>query len=181
MKPSSGTSETRRDAAAGQCETPRLIAHAGPGAARPDDRVAVLAALADAGRLLPAEGYNWPATRLRGQPCLARRDGSRAVGRCPAWCGREGRHEVHIRDVGSARSVYVQLVCTEGPAVPRRLCEPRVVLRYIQALGPGESADVWLQAGEAGQLAVIFAHLGHRELARLVAGAAVAAAAETGA
>jgi hypothetical protein len=77
--------------------------------------------------------------------------------------------------------VQIRLVCTEGLAAPGRLCEPHVVLRYIQALGAGESADAWLPAGEAGQLAVIFAHLGHRELSRLVAGAAVAAAAEVGA
>jgi hypothetical protein len=99
-------------------------------------------------------------------------------GRCPTWCGRRGPHEVHISSVGSAGGVHVQLVCTEGPAAPRRLCDPHVVLRYIQAPGGGEIADVWLPAGEAGQLAVIFAHLGLRELSGLVAGAAVAAAAE---
>jgi hypothetical protein len=61
------------------------------------------------------------------------------------------------------------------------LGEPHVVLRCIQAPGAGEIADVWLPAGEAGQLAVIFAHLGHGELSGLVAGAAVAAAAEVSA
>jgi len=111
---------------------------------------------------------------------LARRDVSRAVGRCPAWCGRQDGHEVHISDVGSAGGVHVQLICTEGPVAPRRLYEPHVVLRYIQAPGAGEIAEAWLSPGEAGQLAVIFAHLGHRELSRLVAGAAVAAAAEVG-
>jgi hypothetical protein len=87
---------------------------------------------------------------------------------------------VHVSNVGSAGDVHVQLVCTGGPAAPKRLCEPHVVLRYVQAPGAGEIADAWLP-GEAGQLAVIFAHLGHRELSRLVAGAAVAAAAEVGA
>jgi hypothetical protein len=88
---------------------------------------------------------------------------------------------VHISNVRSAGGVHVQLVCTEGPAAPRRLWEPCVVLRYIRAAGAGEIADVWLPAGEAGQLAVIFARLGHGELSGLVAGAAVAAAAEVGA
>jgi hypothetical protein len=88
---------------------------------------------------------------------------------------------VHISNVGSAGGVHVQLVCTEGPAAPKRLCEPRVMLRCIQAPGTGEIADAWLPADEAGQLAVIFAHLGHRVLSGLVAGAAVAAAAEVGA
>jgi hypothetical protein len=64
MKPRSASSETRRDAAAGQCEAPRLIAHAGPGAAGADDR----AALAEAVGLLRAEGYSLLAARLRGQP-----------------------------------------------------------------------------------------------------------------
>jgi hypothetical protein len=112
---------------------------------------------------------------------LARRDVSRAVGRCPAWCGRQDRHEVHISNVGSAGGVHVQLICTEGPTAPGCLCEPHVVLRYIQAPGAGEIAEAWLSPGEAGQLAVIFAHLGHRELSCLVAGAALAAAAEVGA
>jgi hypothetical protein len=40
---------------------------------------------------------------------------------------------------------------------------------------------VWLLAGEAGQLAVIFDHLGHRELARLVTGAAAVAVVEVSA
>jgi hypothetical protein len=83
---------------------------------------------------------------------------------------------VHVKNVGSAGGVHVQLVCTEGPAAPGRLCEPHVVLRYIQIPGAGEIADVWLPAGEAGQLAVIFAYLGHGELSGLVAGAAEAAA-----
>jgi hypothetical protein len=82
---------------------------------------------------------------------------------------------VHIGNVGSAGGVYVQLVCTEGPAAPGRLGEPQVILRYIQLPGAGQVADVWLPAGEAGQLAVIFAQLGHGGLAGLVAGAAVAA------
>jgi hypothetical protein len=82
---------------------------------------------------------------------------------------------VHIGNVGSAGGVCVQLVCTEGPAAPRRLGEPHVILRYIQLPGAGQVADVWLPAGEAGQLAVIFAQLGHGELAGLVGGAAVAA------
>jgi hypothetical protein len=88
---------------------------------------------------------------------------------------------VHISNVGSAGGVHVQLVCTEGLAAPGRLREPHVVLRYVQVPGAGEVADVWLPAGEAGQLSVIFARLGHAELARLVAGAAVAAAAEVSA
>ena len=63
---------------------------------------------------------------------------------------------MHIKNIGSAEDVHVQLVCcTEGPAAPRRLCEPQVVLRYIQVPGAGEIADSWLPAGEAGQLAVI--------------------------
>jgi hypothetical protein len=44
MKPRSCTSETRRNATVGQCEAARLIAHAGPGVARPGDRGAMLAA-----------------------------------------------------------------------------------------------------------------------------------------
>jgi hypothetical protein len=88
---------------------------------------------------------------------------------------------VHISNVGSAGGVHVQLICTEGPTAPGCLCEPHVVLRYIQAPGAGEIAEAWLSPGEAGQLAVIFAHLGHRELSCLVAGAALAAAAELGA
>jgi hypothetical protein len=99
-------------------------------------------------------------------------------GRCPPWCGRRDRHEVHISNLGPAGGVHVQLVCTEGPAAPGRLGEPRVVLRCIQDPGAGGVADVWLPAGEAGQLAIIFAHLRHRELSGLVAGAAVAAAPE---
>ena len=99
-------------------------------------------------------------------------------GRCPAWCSRRDLHQVHVKNVGPAGGVHVQLVCTEGPAGPGRLCEPHVVLRYIQVPGAGEIADVWLPAGEAGQLAVILAHLGHGELSGLVAGAAVAAATE---
>jgi hypothetical protein len=98
-------------------------------------------------------------------------------GRCPAWCGRQDIHEVHVKNVGSAERVYVRLACIEGPAAPRRLGEPNVVLHFIPGLG-AEGADVWLPAGEAGQLAVIFAHLGHGELARLVGGAAVVAAVE---
>ena len=89
---------------------------------------------------------------------------------------------MHIKNIGTAEGVYVQLVCcAEGPAAPRRLCEPHVVLRYIQVPGAGEIADSWLPAGEAGQLAVIFARLGHGELSGLVAAAAVVAAAEVGA
>jgi hypothetical protein len=90
-------------------------------------------------------------------------------------------HEVHVENVGSAGGVEVHLVCTEGPAAPERLGEPHVVLRSVPGRGAVEGADVWLSAGEAGQMAVIFAHLGHRGLARLVAGAAVAAAVEVGA
>ena len=101
--------------------------------------------------------------------------------RCPPWCGRRDRHEVHISNLGSAGGVHVQLVCTGGPAAPGRLRDPHAVLRCIQAQGAGGVADVWLPPGEAGQLAVIFAHLRHRELSGLVAGAAVAAAAEVGA
>jgi hypothetical protein len=87
---------------------------------------------------------------------------------------------VHVKKVGSAEGVYVRLACIEGPAAPRRLSGPNVVLRSIP--GPdAESAGVWLPAGEAGQLAVIFAHLGHGELARLVGGAAVVGAVEVGA
>jgi hypothetical protein len=87
---------------------------------------------------------------------------------------------VHVKNIGSGGGVHVQLVCTEGPAAPRRLCEPHVVLRCTQVAGAGEAADVWLPAGEAGQLAVIFARLGHGELSGLVAGAAVVAAMEVG-
>ena len=101
--------------------------------------------------------------------------------RCPAWCSRQDQHEVHVKHVGSAEGVDVQLVCTEGPAAPGRLGEPQVVLRCVQVPGAGQVADVWLLAGEAGQLAVIFAHLGQGELAGLVARAAVVAAAEVGA
>jgi hypothetical protein len=88
---------------------------------------------------------------------------------------------VHIKNVGSAGSAHVQVVCTNGPAAPVRLGEPHVVLRYTEVAGAGEIADAWLPTGEAGQLAVIFACLGHGGLAGLVAGAAVAAAAEVGA
>jgi hypothetical protein len=88
---------------------------------------------------------------------------------------------VHVKHVGSAEGVRVQLVCTEGPPALGRLGEPHVVLRYVQVPGGGEIADVWLPAGEAGQLAVIFAQLGQGELAGLVGGAAVVAAAEVGA
>ena len=108
----------------------------------------------------------------------AQQEARGAPGRCPAWCERQDRHEVHVKNVGSAGSVHVQLVCTEGPAAPGRLREPHVVLRYVQIPGAGEIADAWLPAGEAGQLAVIFAQLGHRGLAGLVGGAAVAAAVE---
>ena len=94
-------------------------------------------------------------------------------GQCPAWCGRQDVHEVHVKNVGSAEGVYVRLACIEGRAAPRRLGEPHIVLRSAPGRG-AEGADVWLPAGEAGQLAVIFAHLGHRELARLVIGAAAA-------
>ena len=100
-------------------------------------------------------------------------------GRCPAWCGRQDAHEVHVKNVGSAEGVDVRLACVEGPAAPRRLGEPNVVLRSIGDRG-AEGADVWLPAGEAGQLAVIFAHLGHVELARLATAAAMVAAAEVG-
>jgi hypothetical protein len=108
----------------------------------------------------------------------ALRGAAHSPGRCPAWCERQDPHQVHVKNVGPAGSVHVQLVCTEGAAGPGRLCEPRVVLRCIQVPGAGGVADVWLPAGEAGQLAVIFAHLGHGELSGLVAAAAVAAAAE---
>jgi hypothetical protein len=89
-------------------------------------------------------------------------------------------HEVHVKNVGSAEGVYVRLACIEGPAAPRRLGEPNVVLRSVPGWG-AEGADVWLPAEEAGQLAVIFAHLGHRELARLVTAAAAVAAVEVSA
>ena len=101
-------------------------------------------------------------------------------GRCPAWCGRQDAHEVHIKNVGSAEGVDVRLACIEGPAAPRRMGEPHVVLRSIGDRG-AEGADVWLLAGEAGQLAVLFAHLGHGELASLVTGAAAVAAVEVSA
>ena len=101
-------------------------------------------------------------------------------GRCPAWCGRQDVHEVHVKNVGSAEGVYVRLACIEGRAAPRRLGEPHVVLRSAPGRG-AEGADVWLPAGEAGQLAFIFAHLGHRELARLVTGAAAVAVVEVSA
>src|SRR6266516_4861418 len=133
--------------------------------------------------LARAEDFDQLAALLRGQrvtgPALRGRLNS--PGRCPVWCARQGRHEVHIKNVGSAGGVHVRLVCTQGLAAPRRLCEPHVVLRRTQALGGGEVADVWLSAGEAGQLAVILAHLGQGELSGMVAGAAVAAAAEVGA
>ena len=80
---------------------------------------------------------------------------------------------MHVKNVGSAEGVDVRLACVEGPAAPRRLGEPNVVLRSTPSRGT-EGADVWLPAGEAGQLAVLFAHLGHRELARLMIGAAAA-------
>jgi hypothetical protein len=80
---------------------------------------------------------------------------------------------VHVKNVGSAEGMDVRLACIEGPAAPRRMGEPHVVLRSIGDRG-AEGADVWLLAGEAGQLAVLFAHLGHRELARLMIGAAAA-------
>jgi hypothetical protein len=89
-------------------------------------------------------------------------------------------HEVHVKNVGSAEGVDVRLACVEGPAAPRRLGEPNVVLRSTPSRGT-EGADVWLPAGEAGQLAVLFAHLGHGELARLVTGAAAVAAVEVSA
>ena len=89
-------------------------------------------------------------------------------------------HEVHVKNVGSAEGVDVRLACIAGPAAPERLGEPNVVLRSAPGRG-AEGADVWLLAGEAGQLAVIFDHLGHRELARLVTGAAVVAAVEVSA
>jgi hypothetical protein len=89
-------------------------------------------------------------------------------------------HEVHVNNVGSAEGVYVSLACIDGPAASSCLGEPDVVLRSTPGRG-AEGADVWLSAGETGQLAVIFAHLGHRELARLVARAALVAAAEVGA
>jgi hypothetical protein len=88
---------------------------------------------------------------------------------------------VHVKHVGSAEGVHVRLMCTESPVRPRYLCELYVVLRSVQVRSGGEIADVWLAAGEAGQLAVIIAHLGHGELAGLVAGAAGMAAAEVGA
>jgi hypothetical protein len=82
-------------------------------------------------------------------------------------------HQVHVKKVGSPEGVDVHLVCTQGPAAAGRLGEPHVVLRSVPGRGAAQGADVWLPAGEAGQLAVIFAQLGHRGLARLVAGAAV--------
>jgi hypothetical protein len=112
---------------------------------------------------------------------LAQQEARGVPGRCPAWCERQDRHEVHIKNVGSAGGVHVQLMCTEGPAAPGRLREPHIVLRYVQIPGAGEIASAWLPAGEAGQLAVIFAQLGHGELAGLVASAAVVAAVEVGA
>ena len=87
---------------------------------------------------------------------------------------------MHVKNVGSAEGVDVRLACVEGPAAPRRLGEPNVVLRSTPSRGT-EGADVWLPAGEAGQLAVLFAHLGHGELARLVTGAAAVAAVEVSA
>jgi hypothetical protein len=90
-------------------------------------------------------------------------------------------HQVHVKNVGWAEGVYVRLACIEGPAAPRRQGEPSVVLRSIPGRGAARGADVWLPGGEAGQLAVIFAHLGHRELACLVTRAAVAGAVEVGA
>jgi hypothetical protein len=89
-------------------------------------------------------------------------------------------HEVHVKNVGSTEGVYVRLACIAGPAMPRRLGEPHVVVRSAPGRG-AEGADVWLPAGEAGELAIIFAHLGHGDLSRLVAGAAVAAAVGVGA
>ena len=87
---------------------------------------------------------------------------------------------MHAKNVGSAEGVYVGLACIEGPAAPRRLGEPNVVLRSTPSRGT-EGADVWLPAGDAGQLAVILAHLRHGELACLVTGAAVVAAVEVSA
>ena len=86
---------------------------------------------------------------------------------------------MHVKNLGSAEGVHVRLACIEGPAAPGRLGEPNVVLRSVLGWG-AEGADVWLSAGEAGQLAVIFAHLGHVELARLATAAAMVAAAEVG-
>ena len=87
---------------------------------------------------------------------------------------------MHVKNVGSAEGMDVRLACIEGPAAPRRMGEPHVVLRSAPG-GGAEGADVWLPVGEAGQLAVIVAHLDHCELARLVARAAVVAAVEVGA
>ena len=87
---------------------------------------------------------------------------------------------MHVKNLGSAEGVHVRLACIEGPAAPRRLSKPNVVLGSIPGRG-AEGTDVWLPAGEAGQLAFIFAHLGHRELARLVTGAAAVAAVEVSA
>ena len=86
---------------------------------------------------------------------------------------------MHVKNLGSAEGVHVRLACIEGPAAPRRLSKPNVVLGSIPGRG-AEGTDVWLPAGEAGQLAVIFAHLGHVELARLATAAAMVAAAEVG-
>jgi hypothetical protein len=64
MKPLADTRETRRDATDCQHEAAWLIAHAGPGAACPDDRAPVLAALADTAGLLRAQGASCPGCEL---------------------------------------------------------------------------------------------------------------------
>jgi hypothetical protein len=64
MKPRSGTGATRRGATDGQCEPARLIARTGPGAACPDNRAAVLAAVADAAGLLRTQAVSCPGCEL---------------------------------------------------------------------------------------------------------------------
>jgi hypothetical protein len=78
---------------------------------------------------------------------------------------------LHIKNLGLAGDVHVQLACAEDPA-PARLRGLQIVLCHIAGPGAGDIADVWVRAGGAAQLAVIFARLGHRELSALVASAA---------
>ncbi len=90
---------------------------------------------------------------------------------CPAWCDRREPHDVHIRHLGQAAGIFVQVVRADG-AYAARLREPQVVIRDVSGSSAGDQAELWLPPAEARQLAVILARLGHREVSGLVASAA---------
>ena len=92
---------------------------------------------------------------VKGDHAMATRTAS-PTGRCPSWSGRQGRNDLHIRNMGESECVLVETLAELRPHAEADLPSPQIAISHRDWVGE-DATSVVLSLGDAVQLTATLA------------------------